>query len=81
MVGLKKTCRKLGIGFWDYLLSRLRGDQSTASPAELSQHKANDWYLHCGDVFLDVPAFLSAHRPRLQDLRVRELAEFEATAQ
>jgi hypothetical protein len=25
-VGLKKTCRKLGISFWHYLLSRLRGD-------------------------------------------------------
>ena len=25
-VGLKKTCRKLGISFWHFLLSRLRGD-------------------------------------------------------
>lgn len=25
-VGLKKTCRKLGISFWKFLLSRLRGD-------------------------------------------------------
>jgi Transposase IS66 family len=25
-VGLKKTCRKLGLSFWQYLLSRLRGD-------------------------------------------------------
>jgi hypothetical protein len=25
-IGLKKTCRKLGISFWHYLLSRLRGD-------------------------------------------------------
>jgi uncharacterized coiled-coil protein SlyX len=25
-VGLKKTCRKLGVSFWQYLLSRLRGD-------------------------------------------------------
>lgn len=25
-VGLKKTCRKLGVSFWQYLLSRIRGD-------------------------------------------------------
>ncbi len=25
-VGLKKTCRKLGLSFWNFLLSRLRGD-------------------------------------------------------
>jgi hypothetical protein len=25
-VGLKKTCRKLGISFWHFLISRLRGD-------------------------------------------------------
>ncbi len=25
-VGLKKTCRKLGISFWNFLISRLRGD-------------------------------------------------------
>ena len=24
--GLKKTCRKLGISFWQFLISRLRGD-------------------------------------------------------
>ena len=40
MVGLKKTCRKLGICFWDYLLSRLRGDQSIAPLPELIEHKA-----------------------------------------
>jgi hypothetical protein len=27
-VGLKKTCRKLGISFWKFLLSRLRGDET-----------------------------------------------------
>ena len=27
-VGLKKTCRKLGISFWNFLLSRLRGDET-----------------------------------------------------
>ena len=26
--GLKKTCRKLAYSFWQYLLSRLRGDDS-----------------------------------------------------
>ncbi len=40
MVGLKKTCRKLGICFWDYLLSRLRGDQSIAPLPELIKYKA-----------------------------------------
>ena len=40
MVGLKKTCRKLGVCFWDYLLSRVRGDQKIASLAELIKRKA-----------------------------------------
>jgi hypothetical protein len=26
--GLKKTCRKLAYSFWQYLISRLRGDRS-----------------------------------------------------
>ncbi|MGF1499667.1 MAG: transposase, partial [Elainellaceae cyanobacterium] len=26
-VGLKKTCRKLGVSFWQYLLCRLRKDR------------------------------------------------------
>lgn len=26
-IGLKKTCRKLGISFWHFLISRLRGDE------------------------------------------------------
>ena len=26
LTGAKKTCRKLGISFWDFLLSRFRGD-------------------------------------------------------
>ncbi|PZV22224.1 MAG: transposase, partial [Leptolyngbya sp.] len=26
LVGLKKTCRKLGLSFWQFLMSRLRGD-------------------------------------------------------
>lgn len=40
MVGLKKTCRKLGVCFWDYLLSRIRGDSSIDSLAELLKRKA-----------------------------------------
>lgn len=42
MVGLKKTCRKLGVSFWEYLLSRVRGDPSVPSLAELLQRKAMD---------------------------------------
>jgi hypothetical protein len=30
-VGLKKTCRKLGISFWHFLCSRFRGDSSVLS--------------------------------------------------
>ncbi|MEM9218338.1 MAG: transposase [Cyanobacteria bacterium P01_F01_bin.150] len=40
MVGLKKTCRKLGVCFWDYLLSRVRGDPSIDPLAELLKRKA-----------------------------------------
>lgn len=40
MVGLKKTCRKLGVSFWEYLLSRVRGDPSIESLAELLKRKA-----------------------------------------
>ena len=35
MVGLKKTCRKLGVCFWQYLLSRLRADQTIAPLPDL----------------------------------------------
>lgn len=44
MVGLKKTCRKLGLCFWDYLLSRLRGDQSIAPLPELIEHKVMEHF-------------------------------------
>jgi hypothetical protein len=40
MVGLKKTCRKLGVCFWDYLLSRVRGDPSVPSLSEQLKRKA-----------------------------------------
>ena len=40
MVGLKKTCRKLGVCFWNYLLSRVRGDQSIESLVDLLKRKA-----------------------------------------
>lgn len=39
MVGLKTTCRKLGVCFWDYLLSRVRGDPSIESLAVLLKRK------------------------------------------
>ena len=34
-VGLKKTCRKLGISFWHYLISRLYGDEQVLSLSDL----------------------------------------------
>ncbi len=40
MLGLKKTCRKLGVCFWNYLLSRLRGDLSVTYLPELIQQMA-----------------------------------------
>ncbi len=39
-VGLKKTCRKLGISFWHFLLSRLRGDGQIPSLPEVIRAKA-----------------------------------------
>ena len=40
MIGLKKTCRKLGICFWAYLLSRLRGDNKIPPLPDLIRQKA-----------------------------------------
>ena len=40
MIGLKKTCRKLGICFWAYLLSRLRGDDNIPPLPDLIRQKA-----------------------------------------
>ncbi len=38
-VGLKKTCRKLGVSFWQYLLSRLRGDEEVPLLADVIRTK------------------------------------------
>ena len=42
MVGLKKTCRKLGVCFWEFLLSRVRGEPTIAPLAELVLQKVNE---------------------------------------
>jgi len=39
-VGLKKTCRKLGISFWHFLISRLRGDGQIPPLAEVIRARA-----------------------------------------
>ena len=39
-VGLKKTCRKLGISFWHFLLSRLRGDGQVPPLPDVIRAKA-----------------------------------------
>lgn len=39
-VGLKKTCRKLGISFWQYLLSRLHHNSEIPSLPELIRERA-----------------------------------------
>jgi len=39
--GLKKTCRKLAISFWQYLLSRLTGDETVAYLPELIRIRAS----------------------------------------
>jgi hypothetical protein len=38
-VGLKKTCRKLGISFWNYLTSRLHGDDQVLSLSDVLRAK------------------------------------------
>jgi hypothetical protein len=38
-VGLKKTCRKLGISFWHYLTSRLHGDEQVLSLSDVIRAK------------------------------------------
>jgi len=38
---LKKTCRKLGVSFWQYLLDRLSKSQQIAPLPELILHRAN----------------------------------------
>lgn len=39
-VGLKKTCRKLGVSFWHFLISRLRGDGQIPPLADLIRARA-----------------------------------------
>ena len=39
-VGLKKTCRKLGVSFWNYLTSRLHGDEQVLPLSDLLRAKA-----------------------------------------
>jgi hypothetical protein len=39
-VGLKKTCRKLGISFWHYLTSRLYGDEQVLLLSDVIRTKA-----------------------------------------
>ena len=39
-VGLKKTCRKLGVSFWQYLLSRLRTDRQIPLLPDVIRAKA-----------------------------------------
>jgi Transposase IS66 family len=39
-VGLKKTCRKLGISFWNYLTSRLHGDEQVLLLSDVIRAKA-----------------------------------------
>jgi Transposase IS66 family len=39
-VGLKKTCRKLGVSFWHYLLSRFRKNRQIPPLADLIRAKA-----------------------------------------
>jgi Transposase IS66 family len=38
-VGLKKTCRKLGISFWNYLTSRLHGDEQVLPLSDVIRAK------------------------------------------
>jgi len=39
-VGLKKTCRKLGVSFWDYIASRLHNNLQVLSLPDLIRAKA-----------------------------------------
>lgn len=41
LVGLKKTCRKLGISFWQYLLCRVHGDDRIPPLPEVIRAKAS----------------------------------------
>jgi hypothetical protein len=39
-LSLKKTCRKLGLSFWRYLLDRIQGDQAIPPLPELVRQRA-----------------------------------------
>ena len=39
--GLKKTCRKLAVSFWQYLLSRCLGDQAVSYLPDLIRARAS----------------------------------------
>ena len=39
---LKKTCRKLGVRFWDYLQDRIRGLRQIARLADLIRQRVKD---------------------------------------
>lgn len=41
LVGLKKTCRKLGLSFWQYLLSRIHGDDRIPPLPDVIRAKAS----------------------------------------
>ena len=41
-LSLKKTCRKLGVSFWQYLLDRIQGTQAIPPLPELVRQRAND---------------------------------------
>lgn len=39
---LKKTCRKLGISFWEYLKDRVSGEKAIPSLADLIRRRAQE---------------------------------------
>jgi len=41
---LKKTCRKLGVSFWDYLRDRLTGAGQVPRLSELIRRRAKEWH-------------------------------------
>ena len=58
-VGLKKTCRKLGVSFWQYLLSRIRKDRQIPPLPDVIRAKAAaalQVFAATRNVFYGVPA-------------------------
>jgi hypothetical protein len=39
-MGLKKTCRKLGVSFWQYLTSRLKRDEAIPFLPDIIRQRA-----------------------------------------